>query len=123
MDKGMSMLFTITGRHIEITDAIREHAKKRADKLPRFHSNIARVEVLVEEGEGPNYTVEVIAHVEHEALIAAKEMRPELYTALDAAFDKMVRQLKKKKEKQRDNKRSGISEPEPFGKPEREDVA
>jgi putative sigma-54 modulation protein len=117
------MLFTITGRHVEITDAIREHAQKRADKLPRFHSNISRVEVLVEEGEGPNYTVEVITHVEHEPLIAAKEMGPELYAALDAAFDKMVRQLKKKKEKQRDNKRSKISEPEPFGESEREDVA
>lgn len=118
------MLFTITGRHIEITDAIRDHAKKRADKLPRFHSNIARVEVLVEEGEGPNFTVEVISHVEHEDLIAAKEMRPDLYAALDAAFDKMVRQLKKKKEKQRNNKRSGIAGPEVFGEePEREDVA
>lgn len=117
------MFFTMTGRHIEITEAIREHARKRADKLPRFHSNIARVEVLVEEGEGPNFTVEVIAHVEHEDLIAAREMRPELYTALDAAFDKMVRQLKKKKEKQRDNKRAGSPMPGPFSESGQEDVA
>ncbi len=117
------MFFTITGRHIEITDAIRDHAKEKADKLPRFHNNINRVEVLVEGGEGVRFSVEVIAHVEHEELILAKETRTEMYTALDAAFHKMVRQLKKKKEKQRDNKHSGVSVPEPLTGPEQEDVA
>lgn len=117
------MFFTITGRHIEITDAIRAHAQEKADKLPRFHTNISRVEVLIEAGEGVNFSVEVIAHVEHEELILAKESRPEMYTALDAAFHKMIRQLKKKKEKQRDNKHSGVPQPEPLTSPEQEDVA
>ncbi len=117
------MLFTIKGRRIEITDAIRQYVKKRVDKLPRFHNNISRVEVVVEEGEGPNFTADVIAHVDGEELITAKEMRPELYAAINAVFDKIVRQLKKKKEKQRDNKRSGDFPSEPIGNPEREDVA
>jgi putative sigma-54 modulation protein len=117
------MFFSITGRHIEITDAIRAHAKEKADKLPRFHNNISRVEVLVEGGEGVRFTVEVIAHVEHEELILAKETRTEMYTALDAAFHKMVRQLKKKKEKQRDNKHSGVPQPKPLSGSGQEDVA
>lgn len=117
------MLFTVKGRHIEVTDAIREYVKKRVDKLPRFHNNIGRVEVVVEEGEGPNFTVEVIAHVDREELMAAKEMRPELYAAINAVFDKIVRQLKKTKEKQRDNKRCGDVPAKPVGGPEQEDVA
>jgi len=117
------MNFSITGRRIEITDAIRDRARRKADKLPRFHNNISRVEVLVEGSTAGRFTVEVIANVEREELILAKETRAEMYTAMDAAFHKMVRQLKKKKEKQRDNKHSGVPRPEPLGSPEQEDVA
>jgi len=117
------MLFTITGKHIEITDAIRTHAQERVDKLPRFHNNISHVEVLVESGEGENFCAEVIVHVEHEKLVLAKECGIDMYTALDTAFHKVERQLKKKKEKRRDNKHSGAPMPEPLESPDQENVA
>lgn len=101
------MLLTVTGKHIEITDAIRAHLQEKADKLPRFHNNISHVEVVIEGGEGVNFSVEVITHVEHEELVPAREVSADMYAALDAAFHKTERQLKKRKEKQRDHKHSG----------------
>ncbi len=117
------MLLTVTGKHIEITDAIRSHVQEKADKLPRFHNNIRHVEVVIESGEGVNFSVEVITHIEHEELVLAKELGTDMYAALDAAFRKTERQLKKRKEKQRDNKHSGSPVPGPLESPGQESVA
>lgn len=117
------MLLTVTGKHIEITDAIRTHVQEKVDKLPRFHNNVNRVEVVIEAGEGVNFSVEVITHVEHEELVLAKEVGADLYAALDAAFHKSERQLKKRKEKQRNHKHSGSAVSESLESPGRESVA
>lgn len=98
------MLFTITGKHIEITEAIRNHAKEKADKLPRFFSQISHVDVIVEANQGSMTNVEVIVRAEHFRDVVSRESGPDAYGCIDMAMHKMERQLKKIKEKQRDNK-------------------
>jgi putative sigma-54 modulation protein len=98
------MLFTITGKHIEITEAIRVHVKEKADKLPRFFSQISHVDVVVDASQGGTTNVEVIVRAEHFHDVVASESGPDAYSCIDAAMHKMERQLKKIKEKQRDNK-------------------
>jgi putative sigma-54 modulation protein len=98
------MLFTITGKHIEITEAIRTHAKEKADKLPRFFNQISHVEVIVDASQGKGTEVEVIVRAEHFPDVVASENGLDAYTCLDLAMHKMESQLKKIKEKQRDNK-------------------
>ena len=99
------------------------HAQEKVDKLPRFHNNVSHVEVVLESGEGENFCAEIIVHVEHEELVLAKETGAEMYTALDTAFHKIERQLKKRKEKQRDHKHSGGSGRQSLENPEQENVA
>jgi putative sigma-54 modulation protein len=106
------MLFTITGKHIEITEAIRDHAKEKADKLPRFFNQISHVDVIMDATQGKMTEVEVIVRAEHFADVVASESGPDAYTCLDEAMHKMERQLKKIKEKQRDNKHSSTGQEE-----------
>lgn len=117
------MLFTITGKHIEITEAIRQHAQEKCEKLPRFYDQINHVEVLVEGGESRSTGVEVLAHIEHGEVLVAKESGHDTYACLDMAVHKLERQLKKQKEKQRDNKHLGTTEREPFQNPGQEGAA
>jgi len=98
------MLFTISGKHIEITDAIRAHAKEKVEKLPRFFNQISHIEVLLDASQGSMPSVEIIARAEHFGDIIAKDTGPDAYTCIDMAVHKLERQLKKIKEKQRDNK-------------------
>jgi putative sigma-54 modulation protein len=98
------MLFTISGKHIEITEAIRAHAKEKVEKLPRFFNQISHVEVLLDASQGSMPAVEIIARAEHFGDIIAKDTGPDAYTCIDMAVHKLERQLKKIKEKQRDNK-------------------
>ena len=102
------MLFTITGKHIEITDAIRSHAQEKVEKLPRYFNSVTQIEVLVEGNEGGKQCVEVIVHAEHNELLVAKETGDDLYACIDLAIHKLERQLRKAKEKQRNHKHTPI---------------
>lgn len=97
------MLFTITGKHFEITDAIRDHAQQRTEKLPRYFDSINQIEVIIE-GNSSDPGVEIIARGEHGNVFIATESGEDTVTCIDLAVHKLERQLRRKKTKQRNNK-------------------
>jgi len=100
------LLFMITGKHIEITEAIKKHAEEKTSKLPRFYDSINQVEVVVEGSQGCNTSVEVIASAEHSKIFVVKETGADAYKCIDLAVHKLERQLRKKKGKERNDKHS-----------------
>ena len=104
------MLFTITGKHIEITDAIRSHAEEKASKLSRYFNSITKVEVIIDDNSGGLSNVEVIASGEHNMLFVARETGEDMYACLDIVVHKLERQLRKAKEKQRSNKHLKVAQ-------------
>lgn len=112
------MLITVTGKHIEITDAIREHAEEKVEKLVRYYNLISQVEVVIEGNDGGKQMVEVLAHAEHNDILVAKEAGTDTYSCIDIAVHKLERQLKKTKEKQRAHKAISVSEIEIPEQPE-----
>jgi putative sigma-54 modulation protein len=107
------MLFTISGKHIEITDAIKEHAQEKIEKLPRYYNSINRIEVIIEGNDGGKPSVEIIASAEHSNVFIAKETGDDTYRCIDIAVHKLERQLRRKKQKQRNNKHISGAEAEP----------
>lgn len=101
------MQFTITGKHIDITDAIRDHAEEKATKLPRYYNSINQVEVIVDGSDHGQMNVEVIARGEHSNLFVASESGSDAYQCIDLAVHKLERQLTKKKTKERNHKHIG----------------
>jgi len=109
------MLFTISGRHLEITDAIRSYAEDKSSKLPRYYNSITSVEFVIEGNEGGHQAVEIIARGEHSNVFVATETGSDVYACIDIALHKLERQLRRKKEKQRNNKHiSGATKHESF---------
>ena len=107
------MLFTITGKHIEITQAIKDHAQEKTDKLPRYYNSINQIEVIINGSEGGKPSVEIIARGEHSNVFVATETGEDMYTCIDLATRKLERQLRRKKGKQRNHKHiSGMVEKE-----------
>ncbi|GAG10602.1 unnamed protein product [marine sediment metagenome] len=103
------MLFTITGKHIEITEAIKTHAEEKTSKLPRYYSSINQIEVIIEEAPGDNVSVEIIARAKHSNIFIVTEIGDDAYKCIDIAVHKLERQLKRKKTKERNNKHVGGS--------------
>jgi len=104
------LLFTISGKHIEITEAIRRHAEEKTSKLPRYYDSINQVEVVIDGSHGGNTSVEVIARGEHSKVFIVTETGEDAYRCIDVAVRKLERQLRRKKGKERDNKHAGGAE-------------
>jgi putative sigma-54 modulation protein len=100
------LLFNIIGKHVEITEAIRQHAQDKAGKLPRYYDSITKVDVIVEVGDkgAAMQSVEVIASGERNKVFVAKESGADVYTCIDMAMHKVEKQLTKAKGMERENK-------------------
>jgi len=101
------LLFTITGKHIEITEAIRRHAEEKTAKLPKYYNSINRIEVIIDGSQGGDTSVEIIAKAEHSKIFVGTEAGQDAYRCIDMAVHKLERQLRRIKSKERDNKHSG----------------
>ena len=104
------MLFTISGKHIEITQAIREHAEEKTSKLPKYYNSINQVEVIIDGNQGGSTSVEVIVRAEHSKVFVGTETGEDAYRCIDMAVHKIERQLRRVKGKERDDKHTGTVE-------------
>ena len=104
------MLFTISSKHIEITEAIRKHAEEKASKLPKYYNSINQVEVIIDGSQGSNTSVEIIARAEHSKVFVGTQTGEDAYRCIDMAIHKLERQLRRAKSKERDNKHTGSAE-------------
>lgn len=115
------MQITLTGKHIEITSAIRNYAEEKCAKLPRYFDLISQIEVIIDgSDEGGHKMVEIIASADHYNDIIAKQTGDDVYACIDFAVDKLERQLTKLKEKQRNHKHPPASPGIPAPQPESE---
>jgi putative sigma-54 modulation protein len=106
----MILLFTISGKHIEITEAIKAYAEEKTSKLPKYYNSINQVEVIIDGGQGGNTSVEVIARAEHSKVFVGTQAGEDAYRCVDMAVHKLERQLRRAKSKERDNKHASGAE-------------
>lgn len=101
------MLFTISGRHLDVPEAVRKHAEEKTSKLPRYYNSINQVEVIIGSGQGgAGVTVEIIARAEHGKVFVVSRTGTDVYLCIDLAVRKLEQQLRRKKSKERDDKRT-----------------
>ena len=106
------MLFTITGKHIEITEAIKAYAEDKTSKLPKYYNSINQVEVVIDGSQGGKTSVEIIARAEHSKVFVGTQAGEDAYRCIDMAIHKLERQLRRAKSKERDNKHTSTSNAE-----------
>ena len=88
------MQTTITARHCEITDALRERARTVVERLGGFaHRPIESAVVF--DTDGGQQTAELRLHVARGELLVARGEADDHRTALDRAEEKLRRQLEK----------------------------
>ncbi|CAI8923089.1 ribosome hibernation-promoting factor, HPF/YfiA family [Methylocaldum szegediense] len=91
------MQISITGHHVEVTEALRNYVLEKMQRIERHFDRIVDVHVvlavekLVQKAEA---TVQVDG-----ASLFAREEHEDLYAAIDGMVDKLDRQIIKHKEK------------------------
>lgn len=91
------MRVTLTGRNIEVTDAIRNQTDAKLSKLDKYFNQEADVKVAVSTVRNQQ-KIEVTIPV-NKTVIRAEAADQDLYNAMDLVVDKLGRQLRKHKTK------------------------
>jgi putative sigma-54 modulation protein len=92
-----------TGRHMEVTPALKEYTEEKMERLNHRHANLTNI----------NFTfhVEHLSHIAEGSLHAyntdfhAKADASDMYAAIDLVIDKLLAQMTKHKEKMTDHHR------------------
>lgn len=104
ISKEANLAFHNQWKHVNVPDAVREHAEEKTSKLPRYYSGINQVEVVVDGSKGGSLSIEIIARGEHGHVFVATEDGTDVYRCIDMAVHKLGQQLRRKKTRERDNK-------------------
>ena len=91
------MNVTITGRHMNVTDAIREHVEKGLGKVKGHFDKVIDVDVVLSV-EKHRHIAEINLHA-NGLRINAKESSEDMYGSLDAALNKVDRQVRRHKDR------------------------
>lgn len=102
------MRIQITGRHVGVTEAMKDYAREKVEKLERLHGRMTGVEVTME-GGNDRKVVEMVADVGRGLRLVGKAESPDMYAAVDLAEEKLGRQLLRYKQKLTDHHRGGES--------------
>jgi putative sigma-54 modulation protein len=98
------LLFTITGKHVDVPQAVKKYAEDKTSKLPKFYNIINQIEVIIDGKQGSDIALEIIARGEHKKVFVVKEKCSDVYAAIDLASHKLEQQLRKIKKKERNKK-------------------
>ncbi len=96
------MQVTVTGRHFEITDPLRQHIESKLNKLDRYLDGITDVHVVLSV-EKHRHIAEINLQA-NGSLIRGVEEKHDMYLAVDTVIEKIERQVKRQKDKDSDRK-------------------
>lgn len=88
---------TVTCRHIELTDALRDYAEKKIEGLHLDYPRIIEARVVLDVEKGRRQTAEIILFCANHITIQARTTHEDLYAAIDETISKIARRMRKHK--------------------------
>lgn len=98
------MHITISAKHMELTQPIRDYVERKMSRLPHFFNRLQEIRVIIERVPH-GYHVEVVSDVEHHKDFVANSEHRDLYACVDLVSDRAVRQLHEWKDRIRGAKK------------------
>ena len=95
------MQLSLTGHHVDITDALRNYVEEKVERLERHFDHVTNMHVILSV-EKLQKKAEATVHLSG-ADIFADSVHEDMYAAIDTLVDKLDRQVLKHKEKMTDH--------------------
>lgn len=97
----------VTGRHVLVTDAMKDYVIEKLSKMERYSCRI--IEVLVTmDIQKLDHRVDIVAKVNH-LTIRSSATSDDMYVSIDQAVDKLEKQFLKYKDKLQDHQHRALS--------------
>ncbi|SFV87127.1 Ribosome hibernation protein YhbH [hydrothermal vent metagenome] len=91
------MQLSISGHHLDITDAIKQHAEEKLSKIKHYFDHLININMILEV-EKDVHKAEASIHISGADLFAKAES-DNMYTSIDQMVNKLDTQVRKHKEK------------------------
>ena len=93
------MKFTIRGKKLKVTDAIKAYVEEKIGRLDKYFENPDNISAnVLMKLSGNNQVVEVTINT-HGLILRGEESNKDLYASIDLVTDKIERQIRKNKTK------------------------
>lgn len=93
------MNINFTGRHVEITDALRQYTLEKLARIQRHYDKITSIQITLGV-EKLLQKAEAILHIPRGGTIVAQSESQDMYTSIDTLVEKLERQILKHKERE-----------------------
>lgn len=103
------MRMIISGKNIEINEALRDRIEKKLGKLDKFLAEDEEVQVRLSQAKGGRNTVEVTIAFDG-AILRAEETNTDMYVSIDKSVDILLRQIRRHRTKLEKRLRVGAYE-------------
>ena len=102
------MQLSTTFRHMEASQAVREYAEEKLDKIRKyFHRHLLGAHAVFSVERNHNHTAEFNLTLPNGLGVQARETTEDMYSSIDLAIARIERQVRKWKDKIRDHKPHG----------------
>ena len=88
------MSIEVTGRHVSITDSMRDYATSKAERTVAEFRQVEKGHVILD-GQKYRRIADVVIQGQHSFRFEAKEESDDMYASIDLVMDKVDRHLQK----------------------------
>lgn len=113
------MQVQVTGKHIDVGDALRTHVTERLDAAVEKYLNRATDAHVVFSKEGHEFKADCTMRLGHGVVLQSHARATDIYASFDAAADRMEKRLRRHKRRLKDHHAEGRPAPEEFELPAR----
>lgn len=104
---------SLTGRGVDLSDAIKEHMNTSIETLNKFHMDIISVNVIAssQSKKGKEHSsVEYVINLAHKNSIVIKQSDDDLYTAIDLATSRAQKAMRRMHDRDNSHHKVGLNE-------------
>lgn len=94
--QNVNLPITVTGRHVTVTDAMRDHAHKKIEGLHLDYPKIIEAKVILDVQKS-RQKAEVVLHCANHITIEADTETEDMYASIDETMSKIARRMRKYK--------------------------
>jgi putative sigma-54 modulation protein len=98
------MQLSVTFRHMEGSDAIKEHAREKLEKIKKYFPDPIMAHVVLSTERGYQHCADINIQLHNGLIIKANETTEDMYSSIDLVMAKIERQVRRYKEKIRGHK-------------------
>jgi putative sigma-54 modulation protein len=98
------MQLSVTFRHMEATDAIKDYAREKVERIKKYFPDPIMAHVVLTTERGYQHVADVNIQLHNGLIIKGRETTEDMYSSIDLVMDKIERQVLRYKEKIRHHK-------------------